>query len=65
MAHKLTGLELDLHLAEQRRRAERTRNGRSPAQLTSRSINRVRAEKRPGKRNRAAARRRAVAEAAA
>lgn len=65
MAHKLTALELDIHLAEQRRRAERTRNGRSPAQLTSRSTNQARAQKRPGKRNRAAAQRSAVAEAAA
>ena len=65
MAHKLTGLEQEIHLAEQRRRAERTRNGRSPAQLTGRSTNQARAQKRPGKRNRTATQRRAVAEAAA
>jgi len=65
MARKLTGLDVAIWKAEQRRRRDRTETGRSPAQHTTLSINRVRAEKLPGKRNRAAAQRRAVASALA
>ena len=65
MARKLTGLDLTLWQDEQRRRRARTENGRSPAQRTTRSANLGRAEKLPGKRNRAAAGRRAIAEALA
>ena len=65
MARKLTGLDMAIWQAELRRRRDRTETGRSPAQHTTLSINRGRAEKLPGKRNRAAARRRAVAAALA
>ena len=65
MARKLTGLDLAIWQAEQRRRRDRPVNGRSPAQRTTLSVDQARAEKRPGKRNRAAAQRRAVAEAIA
>ena len=65
MAHKLTGLDLAIWKAEQPRRGDRTENGRSPAQHTTLSVDQGRAHKRPGKRNRAAAQRRAIAEAMA
>jgi hypothetical protein len=65
MARKLSGLDLAIWQAEQARRRDRTQNGRSPAQHTTLSVDQARAFKRPGKRNRAAAQRRAVAEAMA
>lgn len=65
MARKLTGLDLALWQAEQLRRRGRTENGRSPAQRTTLSVDQARAHKRPGKRNRAAAERRAIVEAMA
>lgn len=65
MARKLTGLDVAIWQAEHRRRRDRTENGRSPAQRTTLSINQGRAEKLPGKRNRATAQRRAIAEAVA
>ncbi len=65
MARTLTGLDLAIWQAEQSRRRDRTENGRSPAQHTTRSVDQARAHKRPGKRNRAVAQRRAVTEAMA
>lgn len=50
-----------LHDAEKVRRRERTEQGRSPAQKTTRSKNRGRAYKYPGKKERSAHKRREMA----
>lgn len=44
--------EYDIQEAEKARRRVRTEQGRSPAQRTTRSRNKARAAKRPGKGNR-------------
>ena len=49
------------HAAEKIRRRDRTQTGRSPAQRTARSENKGRSSKRPGKKNRAASRKREIA----
>ena len=49
------------HAAEAIRRRERTEQGRSPGQHTTRSTNKARAYKYPGKRNRASEKRKEVA----
>jgi hypothetical protein len=45
----VSALDDQLRLAEKTRRRERTEQGRSPAQRTTRSRNKARALKRPGK----------------
>lgn len=49
------------HTAEKARRRERTEMGRSPAQKTTRSANKGRMDKYPGKRNRRSHKRREIA----
>lgn len=54
MAHRRTSPPMDRAAqdAEKARRRHRTENGRSPAQLTTRSLDAYRANKRPGQRER-------------